>query len=284
MKLINYFQILLTSSLWGSSFLMMKYALEELDPFQISFYRIFIGMVFINLLNIKKVSIPLSQHKYLALVGTLWMALPFFLFAKAEETISSSLAGLINGSTPIFISLIAYVVFKENISNIQKTYLITGFLGIYLVSFGFNSFLLDLNLGAFLALLASISYGFAANIVQPLIKKYGSLNTLKIALRYGALFSFIALLPNSSLVLPTVEIALFPMILLGIGSSGIAFLSFYKLIDDVGAVAGSITVYIIPIFSVVFGYIFLNEYTSNIQMIGIFVVIISAYQFSKKRN
>ena len=284
MKLINYFQILLTSSLWGSSFLMMKYALEELDPFQISFYRIFIGMVFINLLNIKKVNIPLSQHKYLALVGTLWMALPFFLFAKAEETISSSLAGLINGSTPIFISLIAYVVFKENISNIQKTYLITGFLGIYLVSFGFNSFLLDLNLGAFLALLASISYGFAANIVQPLIKKYGSLNTLKIALRYGALFSFIALLPNSSLVLPTVEIALFPMILLGIGSSGIAFLSFYKLIDDVGAVAGSITVYIIPIFSVVFGYIFLDEYTSNIQMIGIFVVIISAYQFSKKRN
>ena len=54
MKLINYFQILLTSALWGSSFLMMKYALEELDPFQISFYRIFIGMVFINLLNIKE--------------------------------------------------------------------------------------------------------------------------------------------------------------------------------------------------------------------------------------
>ena len=284
MKLVNYFQILLTSALWGSSFLMMKYALEELDPFQISFYRIFIGMVFINLLNIKKVNIPLSQHKYLALVGTLWMALPFFLFAKAEETISSSLAGLINGSTPIFISLIAYIVFKEKISNIQKTYLITGFLGIYLVSFGFNNFLLDLNLGAFLALLASISYGFAANIVQPLIKNYGSLNTLKIALRYGALFSLIALLPSSSLVLPTVEISLFPMLLLGIGSSGIAFLSFYKLIDDVGAVAGSITVYIIPIFSVIFGYIFLEEYTSTIQMVGIFIVIISAYQFSRKRN
>ena len=284
MKIVNYFPILLTSALWGSSFLMMKYALEELDPFQISFYRIFIGMVFINLLNIKKVNIPLSQHKYLALVGTLWMALPFFLFAKAEETISSSLAGLINGSTPIFISLIAYIVFKEKISNIQKTYLITGFLGIYLVSFGFNNFLLDLNLGAFLALLASISYGFAANIVQPLIKNYGSLNTLKIALRYGALFSLIALLPSSSLVLPTVEISLFPMLLLGIGSSGIAFLSFYKLIDDVGAVAGSITVYIIPIFSVIFGYIFLEEYTSTIQMVGIFIVIISAYQFSKKRN
>ena len=141
-----------------------------------------------------------------------------------------------------------------------------------------------LNLGAFLALLASISYGFAANIVQPLIKKYGSLDTLKIALRYGTLFSFIALLPSSNLVLPTVEISLFPILLLGIGSSGIAFLSFYKLIDDVGAVAGSITVYIIPIFSVVFGYVFLSEFTSSIQMVGILIIIISAYQFSKKRN
>ena len=41
------------------------------------------------------------------------MALPFYLFAKSEETISSSLAGLINGSTPIFISLVAITIFKE---------------------------------------------------------------------------------------------------------------------------------------------------------------------------
>ena len=45
----NYFQMLLTSSLWGSSFLLMKLALVELTPFHISFYRIFIGMIFMNL-------------------------------------------------------------------------------------------------------------------------------------------------------------------------------------------------------------------------------------------
>ena len=147
-----------------------------------------------------------------------------------------------------------------------------------------NNFLNDLNIGALLALIASISYGFAANIVQPLIKDYGAIPTLKISLRYATLFSFIMLLPNSDIVLPSISDSLFPILLLGIGSSGIAFVSFYNLINDVGAVAGSITVYIIPIFSIIFGFVFLNEYTNNVQFVGIVIVILSAYRFSKIKN
>ena len=284
MQIKNYLQILLTSSLWGSSFLMMKYALEELDAYNISFYRILIGMVFINILNFKKTKLPIRKHFQLALVGILWMSFPFYPFAKAEETITSSLAGLINGSTPIFISLIAVLIFKNKILNKQIIYLLTGFVGIYFVSFGFSNAFEDFNLGAMLALLASVSYGFAANIVQSLIKEYGSLQTLKIALRYATVISFILLNVNSSLSVPTYEISLFPMLMLGIGSSGIAFLSFYNLIDDVGAIAGSITVYIIPIFSMIFGYIFLNETTQLIQLIGIVTVIMSAFRFSKIKS
>ena len=185
---------------------------------------------------------------------------------------------------PIFIGLIAVLIYKENITRMQKFYLGLGFIGIYLVSFGLNNFLNDLNIGALLALIASISYGFAANIVQPLIKDYGAIPTLKISLRYATLFSFIMLLPNSDIVLPSISDSLFPILLLGIGSSGIAFVSFYNLINDVGAVAGSITVYIIPIFSTIFGYVFLNEYTNNIQLVGIVIVILSAYRFSKIKN
>ena len=284
MQIKNYLQILLTSSLWGSSFLMMKYALEELDAYNISFYRILIGMIFINILNFKKTNFPIRKHFQLSLVGILWMSFPFYLFAKAEETITSSLAGLINGSTPIFISLIAVLIFKDTILKKQIIYLFTGFIGIYFVSFGFSNAFEDFNLGAMLALLASVSYGFAANIVQSLIKEYGSLQTLKIALRYATVISFILLNVNSSLSVPTYEISLFPMLMLGIGSSGIAFLSFYNLIDDVGAIAGSITVYIIPIFSMIFGYIFLNETTQLIQLVGIATVIMSAFQFSKIKS
>ena len=276
--------MLVTSSLWGSSFLMMKYALEELDAFNIAFYRILIGMIFINLINFKKTSFSLSEHFKLSLVGLLWMSFPFYLFAKAEETITSSLAGLINGATPIFVSLVAVLVFKNKITKKQILYLITGFVGIYFVSFGLSNAFGELNLGTLLALLASVSYGFAANIVQPLIKEHGSLKTLKIALRYATIISLVLLIINSGPSLPSYNISLFPMLLLGVGSSGIAFLSFYNLIDDVGTVAGSITVYIIPIFSTIFGFTFLNETTEVIQLIGILIVIISAFLFSRIKN
>ena len=284
MQIKNLFLALVTSSIWGASFLMIKYSLDELNPSDIALYRILIGALFVNIFVRTKEKIDKADHIKFVIVSFFWMALPFYLFAKAEETISSSLAGLINGSTPIFIGLIAVLIYKENITRMQKFYLGLGFIGIYLVSFGLNNFLNDLNIGALLALIASISYGFAANIVQPLIKDYGAIPTLKISLRYATLFSFIMLLPNSDIVLPSISDSLFPILLLGIGSSGIAFVSFYNLINDVGAVAGSITVYIIPIFSTIFGFVFLNEYTNNVQLVGIVIVILSAYRFSKIKN
>ena len=268
----NYFQMLLTSSLWGSSFLLMKLALVELTPFHISFYRIFIGMVFINLFSTKIDKLSKKDHVNIALVGFLWMSLPFYLFAASEETISSSLAGLINGSTPIFISLVGVMFFNEKISRIQKYY--------FKSIFGFEKININPEIGTFLALIASISYGFAANIVQPLIKKIGALSVLKIALRYGTVFSLILFLFSTRLIIPSFNESLFPILLLGIGSSGIAFLSFYKLIDDAGTIIGSITVYLVPIFSMIFGYIFLNEETSSVQIIGIGIIIFSAYMFS----
>ena len=278
----NYLQMLLTSALWGSSFLLMKIALVELNPFQISFYRIFIGMVFMNLFITKIEKLNRKDHLNIALVGLLWMSLPFYLFAASEETISSSLAGLINGSTPIFISIVGVLFFSQKITNTQKFYLILGFAGIYVLSFGLNKININLEVGTYLALIASISYGFAANIVQPLIKKFGALNVLKIALRYGSIFSFILFSLNSNVLIPTVGESLFPILLLGIGSSGIAFFSFYKLIDDVGSIVGSITIYLVPIFSIFFGFIFLNEETTFIQVIGIGTIIFSAYMFSNK--
>jgi len=278
----NYLQMLLTSALWGSSFLLMKIALVELNPFQISFYRIFIGMVFMNLFITKIEKLNRKDHLNIALVGLLWMSLPFYLFAASEETISSSLAGLINGSTPIFISIVGVLFFSQKITNTQKFYLILGFAGIYVLSFGVNKININLEVGTYLALIASISYGFAANIVQPLIKKFGALNVLKIALRYGSIFSFILFTLNSKVLIPTVGESLFPILLLGIGSSGIAFFSFYKLIDDVGSIIGSITIYLVPIFSIFFGFIFLNEETTFIQIIGIGTIIFSAYMFSNK--
>ena len=281
MKIINYFQLLFTAALWGSSFLMIKYALEELSEFDIALYRILLPAIALNLIYREKVNVEKEDYKYFVVLGIIYMTLPFYLFALAEKTITSALAGLINGSTPIFVALIAIIIYKERVTQLQKVLITTGFLGIIVLSLGEGDSLSGSTEGVLFALGASICYGFSINMVQPLLKKYTPIGALVILLRSASLFSIILLGPFSTWSVPSVSISLFPILLLGLGSSGFAFLSFYKLVDDVGAVPSSVTVNIIPIFSIIFGYLFLNEITSINQIIGVSIIVVSAFFFTR---
>lgn len=277
----NFLLALVTSSIWGSSFLMIKYSLEELNPSDIAIYRILIGALFINIFVRAKENIVKTDTIKIFIISFFWMALPFYMFGIAEQTITSSLAGLINGSTPIFVAFIAVVFYKLKVTKIQVLYIFTGFIGVGLISLsgGIND--VSFEIGFLYALIASISYGIAVNMVEPLIQKYDSLIVIKMVIRYAFLISLIMLGPTASFKLPTVEVSLIPMLILGIGGTGIAFLTYYKLLESAGRISSSFIVYMIPIFSIFFGYQFLNEITNSIQFIGIGVILCSAFLYSR---
>ena len=281
MQIKNLFLALVTSSIWGSSFLMIKYSLDELNPSDIALYRIFIGALFVNIFVRTKEKIDRADHMKFLIVSFFWMALPFYMFGIAEQTITSSLAGLINGSTPIFVAFIAVVFYRVRITNLQIIYIFTGFVGVGLITLSGGINELSFNIGSIFALIASISYGIAVNIVEPLIKKYESYIVLKIVMRYASLLSFILYGFTASFKLPTPQVSLIPMLILGIGGTGIAFLTYYKLLDNVGRISSSFIVYMIPIFSIFFGYQFLNEITYAIQFVGIGVILTSAFLYSR---
>ncbi len=281
MQIKNLFLALVTSSIWGASFLMIKYSLDELNPSDIALYRILIGALFVNIFVRTKEKIDKADHIKFVIVSFFWMALPFYMFGIAEQTITSSLAGLINGSTPIFVAFIAVVFYRLRITNLQIIYIFSGFIGVGLITLSGGINELSFNIGSIFALIASISYGIAVNIVEPLIKKYESYIVLKIVMRYASLLSLILYGFSASFKLPTLEVSLIPMLILGIGGTGIAFLTYYKLLDNVGRISSSFIVYMIPIFSIFFGYQFLNEITYAIQFVGIGVILTSAFLYSR---
>ena len=281
MNFKNFILALVTSSIWGSSFLMIKYSLEELNPSDIAIYRILIGALFINIFVRAKENIVKTDNVKIFIISFFWMALPFYMFGIAEQTITSSLAGLINGSTPIFVAFIAVIFYKLKVTKIQILYIFTGFIGVGLISLSEGISDLSFDIGFIYALIASISYGIAVNMVEPLIKKYDSLIVIKMVIRYALLISLIMLGPTASFKLPTAGVSLIPMLILGIGSTGIAFLTYYKLLESVGRISSSFIVYMIPIFSIYFGYQFLNEITNSIQFLGIGVILTSAFLYSR---
>ena len=281
MQIKNLFLAIVTSAIWGSSFLMIKYSLDELNPSDIALYRILIGALFVNIFVRTKEKIDKADHIKFVIVSFFWMALPFYMFGIAEQTITSSLAGLINGSTPIFVAFIAVVFYRLRITNLQIIYIFSGFVGVGLITLSGGINELSFNIGSIFALIASISYGIAVNIVEPLIKKYESYIVLKIVMRYASLLSLILYGFTASFKLPTPQVSLIPMLILGIGGTGIAFLTYYKLLDNVGRISSSFIVYMIPIFSIFFGYQFLNEITYAIQFVGIGVILTSAFLYSR---
>ena len=281
MQIKNLFLALVTSSIWGSSFLMIKYSLDELNPSDIALYRILIGALFVNIFVRTKEKIDKADHIKFVIVSFFWMALPFYMFGIAEQTITSSLAGLINGSTPIFVAFIALVFYRLRITKLQIIYIFSGFIGVGLITLSGGINELSFNIGSIFALIASISYGIAVNIVEPLIKKYESYIVLKIVMRYASLLSLILYGFTASFKLPTLQVSLIPMLILGIGGTGIAFLTYYKLLDNVGRISSSFIVYMIPIFSIFFGYQFLDEITYAIQFVGIGVILTSAFLYSR---
>ena len=281
MQIKNLFLALVTSSIWGSSFLMIKYSLDELNPSDIALYRILIGALFVNIFVRTKEKIDKADHIKFVIVSFFWMALPFYMFGIAEQTITSSLAGLINGSTPIFVAFIAVVFYRLRITNLQIIYIFSGFIGVGLITLSGGINELSFNIGSIFALIASISYGIAVNIVEPLIKKYQSYIVLKIVMRYASLLSLILYGFTASFKLPTPQVSLIPMLILGVGGTRIAFLTYYKLLDNVGRISSSFIVYMIPIFSIFFGYQFLNEITYAIQFVGIGVILTSAFLYSR---
>ena len=281
MQIKNLFLALVTSSIWGASFLMIKYSLDELNPSDIALYRILIGALFVNIFVRTKEKIDKADHIKFVIVSFFWMALPFYMFGIAEQTITSSLAGLINGSTPIFVAFIAVVFYRLRITNLQIIYIFSGFVGVGLITLSGGINELSFNIGSIFALIASISYGIAVNIVEPLIKKYESYIVLKIVMRYASLLSLILYGFTASFKIPTLEVSVIPMLILGIGGTGIAFLTYYKLLDNVGRISSSFIVYMIPIFSIFFGYQFLNEITYAIQFVGIGVILTSAFLYSR---
>ncbi len=281
MNFKNFLLAFVTSSIWGSSFLMIKYSLEELNPSDIAIYRILIGALFINIFVRAKENIIKTDNIKIFIISFFWMALPFYMFGIAEQTITSSLAGLINGSTPIFVAFIAVVFYKLKVTKIQVLYIFTGFIGVGLISLSGGINEVSFEIGFLYALIASISYGIAVNMVEPLIQKYDSLIVIKMVIRYAFVISLIMFGPTASFKLPTVEVSLIPMLILGIGGTGIAFLTYYKLLESVGRISSSFVVYMIPIFSIFFGYQFLNEITNSIQFIGIGVILSSAFLYSR---
>jgi drug/metabolite transporter (DMT)-like permease len=249
--------------IWGSSFILIKRGLEVFSPGEVGAFRIVAaGLVLLPLSLPRIKNLNKRQVKNLLIVGLVGSFIPAFLFAKAQTQLSSSLTGVFNAMTPLFVVVIGALFFNAKITRRNTIGLIIAFLGVVVLltvkeGSGWGTFS-DINSYALFVLLACVCYGINLNIIKyrfvelkPVaITAISLLMVLPMALLY--LFAF----TNFSFKIMHVEGAMVAagyISLLGVMGTALALMLFNIMVKVATPVFASSVTYLIPIVAIFWG-------------------------------
>jgi drug/metabolite transporter (DMT)-like permease len=251
--------------LWGSGFLFIKVALEGMSPIQIVLGRLIAAaVVMVGVIAYRKEHLPRSvvPWAHLAIMAVVTNIAPYFLFAWAEQHITSSLAGVLNATTPLFTLLLAVSTHTERLTTPRLAGLTLGFVGVVVLAGPWQDGALGSSLlGIGAALLASACYAGSYVYARRFLSD-GELSPL--VLSSGQMIAGAILLTLLSPAVARQPVTLTAnvvasVIVLGILGTGIAYVLNYRLIADEGATAASTVTYLLPIVAVILGVLILSE-------------------------
>lgn len=268
-KWIDWALFLLLSLIWGSSFILMKVSREVLNGYQIGALRIFsAGVALLPIALLQGEQIPRNKIMLVVLSGLLGNFLPAFLFALAIQKISSSLEGILNSLTPLFVVVIGALGFGLKVERKKIWGVLLGFIGLLLL--GTSSGVQGNNLGyAALILLATICYGINVNLVSRYLKDVPPLPMAAVSLSVLALFAGLVLWQQNIVSIIQYDSGAWRSIgyacLLGVVGSAVATALFYVLIKRAGGLFASLVTYAIPVVAILWGLL-AGEAISAVQL------------------
>jgi len=277
-------------AIWGSSFLFIEVALEDLTPLQIVAGRIVTGAVFLTaLLYGSGGRLPRGRDLYrsLTVMAVVSSVAPFILIAWGQQEVSSSLASILNSTTPLFTALLAAMfIGTERLRPARFAGVVLGFAGVGVIV-GLDA--AGSTSGKIAITLASASY--ASGFVYARRHLVGlDLSPLAIPATQLLIASAMALplaLIDGLQTPPTLSVGAIGSIgFLGVLGSGVAYMLYYRLIADVGATTSSFVTYLIPVFGVTLGAVLLDEELGLNVLVGALLVVagIALAELSARRT
>ncbi len=275
MSATNLLQLLILSAIWGASFLFMRIAVTDLGPVGLNTFRVGLAALFLYLVaRIIRDQLPRPiPWRHFLILGLVNTALPFLLFAYAAQTLTASLLSIFNSTAPIWGALIAALWTREAMSPKTITGLLLGILGVYLLV-GLDTQVSSGSL-AWTAIAASLAapfcYGLASNYARhaaplsPFANAHGSM--------WAATLMFIPLLPFFPATATPSGGIMLAVAALGVLCTGIAYLLYFRLVRDIGAAPALTVTYLIPMFGILWGVVFLDEAIGWHTLLGTAVVL-----------
>lgn len=274
MSLRSLFHLLMLAAIWGGSFLFTRIAVPALGPVWLIGIRVVLAALF--LLAVGVLTRRALQVKgffvYYLMLGLLNSAVPFLLFAFSAQTLSASLLSILNSTTPIF-GVVIQALWTRTAPTLKTVLgLLLGLSGVA-VLVGLDATHLNHQsliavaaglCGALCYAVASVYARHARRTPSPLSNAHGGMWTSALLVVPFMPF-FVPQAAQIALISPWVIIG---VLTLGVICSGLAYIYYFKLIDDIGPASALTVTFLIPVFGTLWGVLFLNETVGWPTVIG----------------
>ena len=265
MKSSDLIELLTLAALWGASFLFMRLGAGEFGAVPLTALRVAGAALFLlPLVSMRGQSAALRSHwRPIAVVGVINSALPYALFAVAALAINAGLSSILNATAPLWGVLIGWLWLRDALTPARLLGVFIGFAGVVMLAWDKASFKpgehgvsAAVAIGA--CLLATLCYGLAANYtkrrlngVPPLAVAAGSQCAAALVLAAPAAWLWPSVMPSAA--------AWWSLAVLSLACTGIALVLYFRLIAHLGAARAITVTFLIPLFGLLWGALFLGE-------------------------
>lgn len=262
--------------IWGASFLFLRVAAPEFGPLALILVRVALGALCLSPVFLREeCRVTLRKHgRNIFIVGILMSAIPFSLLAFSTLSLEAGFTSLLNASTPIFAAVVGALWFGTRLGGSQIIGLCVALLGVAVLSWDRLEFKAGGEGWAVLAaLLASSCYGLATN----LSRRWLAGVNIRVVSAGCMVASAVVLAPLGAVCWPETSPSSAAWgCALGLATvcTAVAYLLYFRLLEDAGAVAASSVTFLVPIFGVMWGIWLLDERLDARLVSGMIVTLL----------
>ena len=276
MKAKDFVDLVLLAAVWGASFLFMRMGAPEFGVVALVQLRMLIGALFLlPILHFRIGFKELSGNwRPLTMLGFLNSAIPFLLLSYATLYVTAGFSSVINATAPMWGAVVAWLWFSERLRTTGVIGLIIGFLGVAVLAGDTKSLA---SPGATLAAISAVGGAFFYGIGVNYAKRYTKhMKSLSVATG-SMLFPAVILAPFAIFFWPDAMPSLRAwgaIVAMGTASSGFAYILYFRLIANVGPAKAITVAYLIPVFAVIWGAIFIDETVTALMTVGCLIIFL----------
>jgi drug/metabolite transporter (DMT)-like permease len=285
MKAIDMLTLVALAAVWGGSFVLIRVAVPFFGPATLVVVRVAIAAVLLGIFAVAT-GRRLELRPYagrLVVLGLINAALPYVLISAAELRLTASFAALLNSTVPLFASGFAVVWLGERLTTARWLGLLAGLAGVAIMV-GWSPAPLSVGTALGVAAMLTGSASYALSGIYTKLRLRGvPVYTLALGQQLGALPWLIA--PSIVLAPRTVPPAgaLLAVVALGVLCTAFAYVLYFRLIDRVGPTKTSTVTYLLPVFGVLWGGVFLGEPVTVGMLAGFVFVLCSVVLVNEVR-